>query len=58
MFAKSGCKIEQTHFEIMRRQDFWAIFPVEGKFVMASQFHKKRLMAVVFTRWICAKFAD
>jgi hypothetical protein len=41
----------ESHYPIMERNDFWAIFPVEGKFVMASEFNRKRKMAVLLMRW-------
>ena len=42
----------KAHREIMQRRDFWAIFPEDGKFVMAAKFHSHRVLATCLTRWM------
>lgn len=37
---------------MLTRRDFWAIFPVEGKHVMAAEFQRHRLKAVIFQKMI------
>ena len=36
LLVENGGFIERTHFDIMRRINFWAIFPIEGKYEMAA----------------------
>ena len=36
----------ELHLQLLSKVDFWSIFPVEGKFVMAKEFHEKRLQAL------------
>jgi hypothetical protein len=37
---------------MMEKVDFWKIFPEEGKYAMAAQFHNKRRLAVILSRWM------
>ena len=37
---------------MLERIDFWEIFPREGKYAMAVEFHKKRMQAIILSRWM------
>ena len=50
MLNKCG-SVEQAHLEIMRKQDFWQIFPVEGKFRMAAVYSEVRKKARALVGW-------
>ena len=50
MLTKCG-KVEQAHLEIMRRKNFWAIFPLEGKFRMAAVYEQTRKKARGLVGW-------
>eukprot|EP00347_Sterkiella_histriomuscorum_P020597 403337204 len=44
--------VSKVHLGMLERIDFWEIFPREGKYAMAVEFHKKRMLAVVLSRWM------
>ncbi|CDW91805.1 UNKNOWN [Stylonychia lemnae] len=51
MMKKYG-SIQKIHLGLMEGIDFWEIFPKEGKYAMAVEFHKKRMLAIIFARWL------
>ena len=46
--------VSLVHLALMRRTDFWALAPVEGKYAMAVAYHQKRSVAAPFARWLAA----
>ena len=49
--AKADMDITKVHREAMFRCDFWAIFPEEGKYVMAAKFHQRRQLSAILMHW-------
>ena len=40
----------------MERFNFWENVSEEGKYAVAVQYHKKRLLAMIYTRWILMSY--